>query len=92
MWVSKLKESLYDPRRVGFGIRGPREYSSQPVGADHDALLRELESPEDDANPQLFFAGDYVTKHPGSTHSAYQSGVDAVRRAVALRKPTRTIL
>jgi hypothetical protein len=60
-------------------------YSSLPVGIDHDSLLRELESPEDDTYPQLFFAGDYVTRHPGSAHSAYQSGIDAVRRAVALR-------
>jgi monoamine oxidase len=61
-------------------------YSSLPVGIEHDSLLRELESPEDDASPQLFFAGDYVTKYPGSAHSAYQSGIDAVHRAVALRR------
>jgi hypothetical protein len=61
-------------------------YSSLPVGIDHAALQQELESPEDDDHPQLFFAGDYVTKHPGSAHSAYQSGIDAVQRAVALRK------
>ncbi|HEV8062329.1 MAG TPA: NAD(P)/FAD-dependent oxidoreductase [Gemmataceae bacterium] len=58
-------------------------YSSLPVGIDHDLLLQELESPEDGDDPQLFFAGDYVTKHPGSAHSAYQSGIDAVHRAVA---------
>ena len=68
-----------DPR-----IRGG--YSSLPVGVDHDLLLRGLESPEDETNPQLFFSGDYVTRHPGSAHSAYQSGIDAVRRAVALRR------
>jgi hypothetical protein len=34
----------------------------------------------------LFFAGDYVTRHPGSVHSAYQSGIDAVRRSVIVRK------
>jgi monoamine oxidase len=68
-----------DPRSKG-------GYSSLPVGTDHDSLLQELESPEDDTSPQLFFAGDYVTRHPGSVHSAYQSGIDAVRRAVALRK------
>ncbi len=67
-----------DPR-----IRGG--YSSLPVGVDHDSLLQELESPEDDTTPQLFFAGDYVSRHPGSAHSAYQSGIDAVHRAVALR-------
>ncbi len=61
-------------------------YSSLPVGVDHDALLQELQSPEDDTNPQLFFAGDYVSRHPGSAHSAYQSGIDAVRRAVVLRQ------
>jgi polyamine oxidase len=61
-------------------------YSSLPVGIDPDSLLQELESPEDDTFPQLFFAGDYVTRHPGSAHSAYQSGMDAVHRAVALRK------
>ena len=27
---------------------------------------------------QLFFAGDYVTRHPGSAHSAYLSGINAV--------------
>jgi monoamine oxidase len=62
-------------------------YSSLPVGVDHDALLRDLQAPEDDDCPQLFFAGDYVTRHPGSAHSAYQSGLDAVRRAVSLRGP-----
>jgi monoamine oxidase len=69
-----------DPR-----IRGG--YSSLPVGIDRASLLRELESPEDDAYPQLLFAGDYVSRHPGSAHSAYQSGIDAVSRAVALRNP-----
>ena len=68
-----------DPRTKG-------GYSSLPVGIDPDFLLRELESPEDDAVPQLFFAGDYVTPHPGAVHSAYQSGIDAVRRAVAVRR------
>ena len=61
-------------------------YSSLPVGIDHDSLLRELEAPEDEAYPQLFFAGDYVTRHPGSAHSAYQSGIDAIDRAVVLRR------
>jgi monoamine oxidase len=60
-------------------------YSSLPVGVDHASLLQALEAPEDDTNPQLFFAGDYVTRHPGSAHSAYQSGIDAVHRAVGLR-------
>jgi polyamine oxidase len=73
-------KSWHDDPRIKGG------YSSLPVGIDHDALLQDLESPEDDACPQLFFAGDYVTRHPGSTHSAYQSGIDAVHRAVALRK------
>ena len=73
-------KSWHDDPRIKGG------YSSLPVGIDHDALLQQLESPEDDANPQLFFAGDFVTKHPGSAHSAYQSGIDAVHRAVALRK------
>jgi len=68
-----------DPRTKG-------GYSSLPVGVDHDSLLRELESSEDDINPQLFFAGDYVTRHPGSTHSAYESGINAVHRVVALTK------
>lgn len=70
-----------DPR-----IRGA--YSSIPVGVDHESLLQELESPEDNIRPQLFFAGDYVSRHPGSAHSAYQSGIDAVQRAVALSKTT----
>jgi monoamine oxidase len=61
-------------------------YSSLPVGVDQDSLLRDLESPEDDARPQLFFAGDYVTRHPGAVHGAYRSGIDAVRRAAALRQ------
>jgi monoamine oxidase len=73
-------KSWHDDARIKGG------YSSLPVGIDHDALLRELESPEDDADPQLFFAGDYVSRHPGSAHSAYQSGIDAVRRAAAVRK------
>jgi polyamine oxidase len=64
-------------------------YSSLPIGIDHDSLLRELESPEDETFPQLFFAGDYVTRHPGSAHSAYQSGIDAVHRAIALRRMDR---
>jgi hypothetical protein len=72
-------KSWHDDPRIKGG------YSSLPVGIDHDALLQELESPEDDTYPQLFFAGDYVTRHPGSAHSAHQSGIDAVHRAVALR-------
>jgi len=59
-------------------------YSSVPVDVGYD-LVRHLESPEDEINPQLFFAGDYVTRHPGSAHSAYQSGIDAVGRAAAMR-------
>jgi monoamine oxidase len=73
-------KSWHDDPRIKGG------YSSLPIGTDHDSLLRNLESPEDDAYPQLFFAGDYVTRHPGSAHSAYQSGIDAVRRAVTLRR------
>jgi polyamine oxidase len=73
-------KSWHDDPRIKGG------YSSLPVGIDHDLLLRELESPEDESFPQLFFAGDYVTRHPGSAHSAYQSGIDAVRRAIALRR------
>jgi monoamine oxidase len=73
-------KSWHDDPRIKGG------YSSLPVGVDHDALLRELEAPEDDTNPQLFFAGDYVTRHPGSVHSAFRSGIDAVGRAVALRQ------
>jgi monoamine oxidase len=72
-------KSWHDDPRIKGG------YPSPPVGTDHDSLLRELESPEDDIFPQLFFAGDYVTRHPGSAHSAYQSGIDAVHRAAALR-------
>jgi monoamine oxidase len=74
-------KSWHDDPRIKGG------YSSLAVGVDHELLLRELEAPEDDVHPQLFFAGDYVTRHPGSAHSAYQSGMDAVHRAVALRKP-----
>lgn len=73
-------KSWHDDPRIKGG------YSSLPVGVDHDSLLRELETPEDETHPQLFFAGDYVTRHPGSAHSAYQSGIDAVHRAVALRR------
>jgi monoamine oxidase len=72
-------KSWHDEPRIKGG------YSSLPVGIDQDSLLNELQSPEDDTYPQLFFAGDYVTRHPGSAHSAYQSGIDAVHRAVALR-------
>jgi monoamine oxidase len=74
-------KSWHDDPRIKGG------YSSLRVGVDPDSLLRDLQSPEDDACPQLFFAGDYVTRHPGSVHSAYQSGIDAVRRAVAVRTP-----
>jgi len=73
-------KSWHDDPRVKGG------YSSLPVGIDQDALLRELESPEEDVQPHLFFAGDYVTRHPGSVHSAYLSGLAAVQRAVALCK------
>jgi polyamine oxidase len=55
-------------------------YSSLPSGVDHELLLRDLEAPEDDAFPQVALAGDYVSRHPGSTHAAYQSGIDAVGR------------
>jgi monoamine oxidase len=75
-WV----KSWHDEPRIKGG------YSSLPVGIDHDSLLRELEAPEDETDPQLFFAGDYVTKHPGSAHSAYQSGINSVQRAVAIRR------
>lgn len=64
-------------------IRGG--YSSLPVGAERDAL-RHLEMPEDDSNPQLLFAGDYVSRHPGSVHSAYLSGIAAIDRALASRR------
>ena len=60
-------------------------YSSLPVGIDQDLLLQELETPEDVIHPQLFFTGDYVTRHPGSARSAYQSGIDAVHRTIAVR-------
>jgi polyamine oxidase len=73
-------KSWHDDPRIKGG------YSSLPVGIDHDFVLMELESPDDEANPRLFLAGDYVTRHTGSTHSAYQSGVDAIRRAVAIRE------
>jgi monoamine oxidase len=76
---SVLVKAWHDDPRVRGG------YSSLPVGIDQAALLRELESPEDEAYPQVLFAGDYVSRHPGSAHSAYQSGIDAVSRAVALR-------
>jgi monoamine oxidase len=82
---SKLLAPFYvkswhaDPR-----IKGG--YSSLPVGVDHDGLLRELQAPEDETCPQVFFAGDYVTRHPGSAHSAYQSGIDAVQRARLARR------
>jgi monoamine oxidase len=59
-------------------------YSSVPAGADPD-LLKHLESVEDEVNPQLVFAGDYVSRHPGSAHSAYQSGIDAIGRVAACR-------
>jgi len=73
-------KSWHDDPRIKGG------YSSLPVGIELDSLLRDLEAPEDEDSPQLFFAGDYVTRHPGSAHSAYRSGVDAVRRAIDFRK------
>jgi monoamine oxidase len=76
----RLKSWHLDPR-----IKGG--YSSLSVGAEQDSP-RHLESPEDEAQPQLFLAGDYVSQHPGSAHSAYQSGVDAVNRAIAARRTT----
>jgi monoamine oxidase len=80
MLAPYFSKSWHDDPRTRGG------YSSLPVGTDHDALLRELEAPEDEIDPQVFFAGEYVSRHPGSVHSAYQSGTDAVRRAVAVRK------
>jgi polyamine oxidase len=59
-------------------------YSSVPAGVEPDAL-RHLEACEDDTNPQLVFAGDYVGRHLGAVHSAYQSGVEAVKRIVDAR-------
>src|SRR4051812_49404112 len=59
-------------------------YSSVPAGVEPDAL-RHLETCEDEANPQLVFAGDFVSRHPGAAHSAYQSGIDAVSRVVEAR-------
>jgi monoamine oxidase len=61
-------------------------YSSLPVGIDHGALLQELKRPEGETGPQVFFAGDYVTRHPGSVHSAYQSGIEVIQHAVSLRR------
>jgi lysine-specific histone demethylase 1 len=84
----RVEGKLLSPFLVKAWHNDPRfrgGYSSLPVGTDHASLLRELEAPEDDAYPQLFFAGDYVSRHPGSAHAAYQSGIDAVARAVALR-------
>ena len=62
-----------DPRTRG-------GYSSLPAGVDHESLLRDLEAPEDSAYPQIVLAGDYVSRHPGSTHAGYLSGADAVTR------------
>jgi monoamine oxidase len=59
-------------------------YTSVPVGVEPETL-RHLETCEDEVNPQLAFAGDYVGRHPGSAHCAYQSGIDAVRRAIEAR-------
>jgi monoamine oxidase len=73
----RVKSWHDDPRTKG-------GYSSFSVGAEHD-ILKALESPEDDANPQLVFAGDYVSKDPGSAYGAYQSGIDAVHRGVAMK-------
>jgi len=59
-------------------------YSSVPAGVEPDTL-RHLEACEDDTNPQLVFAGDYVGQHLGAVHSAYQSGIEAVKRVVDAR-------
>jgi polyamine oxidase len=85
---SRVEGKVLSPYYVKSWHDDPRTkggYSSIPIGVDHDALLRELESPDDPANPRVFLAGDYVTRHPGSVHSAYQSGIDAIHRALALR-------
>jgi monoamine oxidase len=63
-------------------IRGG--YSSVPAGVEPESL-RPLAGIEDEPNPRLVFAGDYVGRHPGSVHAAYQSGIDAVSRAVERR-------
>jgi monoamine oxidase len=60
-------------------------YSSLRIGVDQLGQVEALEAAEDGTTPQLYFAGDYVTRHPGSVHSAYQSGIDAVQRAAAAR-------
>jgi monoamine oxidase len=86
---SRVEGTVLSPYYVKSWHDDPRTkggYSSLPIAVDQGALLRELESPDDDTNPRLFFAGDYVTRHPGSVHSAYQSGRDAIRRALALRQ------
>jgi monoamine oxidase len=86
----RVEGKLLAPYLVNSWHADPRVkggYSSLPIGVDPDALLSALAAPEDDALPQVFFAGDYVTLHPDSAHSAYQSGLAAVRRGAALRRP-----
>jgi hypothetical protein len=85
----RVEGKLLSPHYVKSWHEEPRirgGYSSLPVGVDREAIIKELESPEDELHPQLFFAGDYVTKHPGSAHSAYKSGIAAVQRAVPNRE------
>lgn len=72
-------KSWHDDPRIKGG------YTSIPVGVADDNL-QHLKSPEDDTNPQLFFAGDYVSKHPGSAYSACQSGIEVVQRAMEMRR------
>lgn len=46
-------KSWHDDPRIKGG------YFSLPVGIDQESLLQELEAPEGETHPHLFFAGDY---------------------------------
>jgi len=62
------KEKVLSPYYVKSWHDNPRikgSYSSLPVGIDQEALLRELEAPEDDVNPQLFFRWRLRDQTPG---------------------------
>jgi predicted NAD/FAD-dependent oxidoreductase len=75
-----VMKQLFGRRRGGDALRRARSASRRTCPT------RPHVRPGDDINPQLFFAGDYVTRHPGSAHSAYQSGIDAAHRAVTRRE------
>ncbi|HKA06662.1 MAG TPA: hypothetical protein VKD71_05345 [Gemmataceae bacterium] len=56
-----------------------------PASVEPEALCP-LAGCDDESNPRLLFTSDYAGRHPGSVHSAYQSGIDAMSRAIEARR------